>query len=254
MKLNARLGMITGRIPHCRVLTDIGTDHAYIPIHAAENGLCRKSIAADLREGPLRMAGANIRRHGLENVIETRLGNGLEPILPEECDIIVIAGMGGSLIQEILSSSVEKAKEARLLLLQPNNATDVLRRWLYENGFEIETEALALDAGKLYCLISTKWTGRKAVRDDFDYYAGDILLKSRDPLLQEYIGKKIKELDVVIEGRKKSKADSKLKTSLDTGKGTSVISGLSTEKCMEIRNRLNHFLNALDEGNLRMEE
>ena len=98
LKLNARLEMIAERIPKCRILADVGTDHAYIPIYAVKNGYCRKSLAVDLREGPLGMASANIKRYGLGEFIETRLGNGLEPITLDECDVVVIAGMGGSLI------------------------------------------------------------------------------------------------------------------------------------------------------------
>jgi tRNA (adenine22-N1)-methyltransferase len=93
MKLNKRLMMIAGKIPKCHTLADIGTDHAYIPIYAVKNQLCEKALAADLREGPLKMALENIRRCGTADKIEIRLGNGLEPIIYNEIDVIVVAGM-----------------------------------------------------------------------------------------------------------------------------------------------------------------
>ena len=245
LKLNSRLRMIAEKIPRCRILADVGTDHAYIPIYAVMNGLCGKSLASDLRKGPLEMAGANIRRFGLDKRIETRVGNGLEPIAAEECDVIVIAGMGGSLIRDILSVSVNKAKVAQLLLLQPNNAADVLRKWLGENGFEIVRETLAIDAGKLYGLISAKWAGKVTAEDEFSYYAGNILLGSNDPLLRKYIEKKIKELEVVISGRSRARMK-KSRTPVggndEKAAGMSILAGMDTGKCIEIRNRLIEFL------------
>lgn len=234
MKLNGRLMMIADKIPHCRILTDVGTDHAFIPIYAVKHGRCEKALAADLRAGPLKMAYANIKRYGLEKKIETRLGDGLEPISPLECDVIVVAGMGGSLIREILSASVEKAQIAQLLLLQPNNAADALRKWLYEYGFDIVEEMLALDAGKLYCLISAKWTGVAVKKDEFTYYIGEKLFAGNDPLLRSYLMKKLKELEVIIAGR--GKADQ------NKSSETAGIAGMDTETCINIRNRLLDYL------------
>ena len=245
LKLNARLEMIAKRIPNCRILADVGTDHAYIPIYAVKNGRCSKSLAADLREGPLGMASANIKRYGLEKFIETRLGNGLEPITLDECDVVVIAGMGGSLIRDILSSSVRKAQDARLLLLQPNNAADVLRKWLCENGFNIGEETLVIDAGKLYSLINTKWTGLAVAGDEFDYYIGNVLFDSDDPLLHKYVEKKVKELEVVISGRtrsRKEKSRPAVGGENEIAGRLSILAGMNTEKCIDIRNRLKMFL------------
>ena len=230
MKLNGRLMMIVNKIPYCRILTDVGTDHAYIPIYAVMNGLCEKALALDLRTGPLKMADGNIRRYKLENSIETRLGNGLEPVLPSECDVIVVAGMGGLLMTDILSASVEKAQKAQLLLLQPNNAADALRKWLYENGFDIIEEELVLDAGKLYCMISAKWTGVAVIKDEFAYFIGERLLEGKDPLLQSYFSRKLKELEVIIEGRSRSDPDK--------SRDAAGMSGMDTAACIYIRNRL----------------
>lgn len=230
MKINDRLKMIANKIPHCAVLADIGTDHAYIPIYAVLNGLCRRALASDVRAGPLKMADKNIKRYGLEKSIETRLGNGLESILSSECDVIIIAGMGGTLIRDILSTSIEKAHNAKMLLLQPNNAVDVLRKWLYVSGFDIDEELLALDAGKLYSIIEAKWTGTPVEKDEFTYYIGEKLLAGNDPLLQRYLTKKVKELEVIITGRSRS----------DPNKSNDAVyvTGMDTATCIDIRNRL----------------
>ena len=237
MKLNNRLRTIAAEIPYCQTLADIGTDHGYIPIYAVKNRICRKALASDLRIGPLEKANENIRRYVAEGQVETRLGNGLEPILHSECDVIVISGMGGLLIKDILSKSFDKAKQAELLLLQPNNAADALRKWLSENGFDILAENLALDAGKIYCVISAKWTGSTAKKDDFSYYVGENLLTSGNPLLTAYLEKKLKELDTIITGREKAKPDKVRRAPAPND--------MDTETCIMIRDRIRSYLETM---------
>lgn len=237
MKLNGRLRLIAESIPHCSMLADIGTDHAYIPIYAVQQGKCERALAADLRPGPLRMAQANIGKHGLKDRIETRLGDGLEPIGAEECDVIVIAGMGGPLIKKILSDSFEKVQKARRLLLQANNAIDALRRWLYENGFEIFSEKLVEDAGKLYCLIEASWTGVRLVRDDFSCYIGEKVFSGNSTLLDRYLGKKLGELNTIISGRARSDPDKIRKIEEETS--------LDTETCIVIRDKLIEYMKGI---------
>ncbi len=234
MKLNGRLKLIAESIPQCTMLADIGTDHAYIPIHAVQQGICKRALAADLRQGPIRMAKANISKHGLEDVIETRLGDGLEPISAEECEIVVIAGMGGPLIKKILSDSLEKAQKARKLLLQPNNAADALRRWLYQNGFEICSEKLVEDSGKLYCMIETSWSGVRVYGDDFAFYIGEKVFNSNSGLLERYLEKKLVELNTIISGRARSAPDKIRRIEEDTS--------MDTETCINIRDRLAAYL------------
>ncbi len=234
MKLNGRLLSIAEKLPACDILVDIGTDHGYIPIYAVKNNICKKAIASDLREGPLKAALRNIKKNSVERKIELRQGNGLESILPYECDLIVIAGMGGSLIRDILSESLEKAKRAKLLVLQPNTALFHLRKWLYENGFDIVDEALSFDAGKFYCIISTKWTGVSNQMEDEDYYLGLKLFSSKDPLLNAYLNKKLSELNVIITGRARSNKENKHKRDYDND--------ISTVSCIKIKERIVDYL------------
>lgn len=206
MELKGRLGAIAAKIPVCDTLADVGTDHAYIPVYGVLKGICRKALATDIRTGPVKIAEQNIRRYGLYDKIEARLGPGLGPVAPREADIAVIAGMGGLLICEILQDSLEKARRMKLFILQPMNSVEVLRKWLNEEGFKIYEEALAAEGNKIYNIICTGWTGSSSPRDEYDYYTGRELMLSGDPLLEALLAKKLKQLDVVIEGRKKSDA------------------------------------------------
>ncbi len=234
MELRGRLKAIADQIPQCNILTDIGTDHAYIPIYAVKNNLCKRALAADLRSGPLKMASANIQRYGLNDRIETRLGDGLEPIMLNECDIVTIAGMGGVLIRDILSTSLEKAQAAETLLLQPNNAVEVLRKWLYESGFDIMDEIIAFDAGKLYCIIKARWLNQPCMKDEFAYYIGEKIFEGNELYLRRYLLKKLKELEGIIEGRALSVTDERPEP----------VNGkvLDTQDCIIIRDKLIKYL------------
>lgn len=204
MRLKGRLGLIAEKIPRCGILADIGTDHAHIPVFAVLNGICEKAVATDIKRGPVDIAKKNIRRHGLQEKIETRLGNGLEPINGQKVDVIVIAGMGGTLMQEILSAGYETAWKAGLLILQPMNAIELVRKWLNENGFGITDEALAREGNKIYNIICAKWTGTAEKLDEFYNYLGFVLINGTDPHLKYYLEKKLKQFDIIIDGKKKA--------------------------------------------------
>ncbi|MCX7921610.1 MAG: class I SAM-dependent methyltransferase [Clostridia bacterium] len=191
MELKGRLKLIADKVPACETICDIGTDHAYIPIFLILKGICKKAIAADVKTGPLLAAEENIKLYKLGEYIETRLGNGLEPISRGEAEAIVIAGMGGALIREILQKGFDVAKEAELLILQPMNAVEAVREWLYESGFEIYDEELVSEEEKIYNVITARWTGSVKKPQLIHYYIGESLIRKKDPLLKKYIGKKI---------------------------------------------------------------
>lgn len=204
MELRGRLGAIADRIPKCNILADIGTDHAYIPLYAIMKSICRKAVAADVKKGPVEIAKRNIKRYGLEDRIESRLGSGLEPLGENEAEVIVIAGMGGVLIQEILANRIQTARNARLLILQPMNMLEVLRKWLNDNGFEICDETLAEETGKIYNILIVKWTGNTEQLSNFHCYIGKGLVNRKDSLFKRYAENKLKLLNVRIEGMQKA--------------------------------------------------
>lgn len=160
----------------CDVLGDIGTDHALVPIYMVENNMCGRAIASDINKGPLRKASDNIRRSGLRDKIELRLGEGLKPYHPGECDVFVIAGMGGIMISEILGERPEIAHSAEKLILQPNTRRAELRKFLNENGYEIVDEDCAAEKKHIYVFMTVQYTGCAPKKlSDIDLEMGTIL-------------------------------------------------------------------------------
>lgn len=198
MNLSGRLRLITEKVPECKVVHDVGTDHAYIPIYLVCNRICEKAVASDVKKGPVKAAMENINKAQLEESIETRLGDGMEPLEVNEADVVIIAGMGGILIKDILDKGITKAKAARLLLLQPMNRLDVVREWLYKNGFIITDEELVKEGDIIYNVISARFTGSSSIPEDTYFYIGKKLLDKRDPLLKNLLQRKIAQLEKAV--------------------------------------------------------
>lgn len=182
--------------PGSRV-ADVGTDHAYIPIWLVKNGICVRGVAMDINEGPIQRARENICKFGLESQIETRLSDGLESLKPYEADTVIIAGMGGILINRILYNAKRLYPTIRHYILQPMTAIEETRTYLEQNGFCIEDECLAKEDDKIYNILSVV-RGDMEVSKEIYYYIGEKLIENRDQLLPLYLDGKIYELDKAI--------------------------------------------------------
>lgn len=192
MRLTPRLKTIADLIDGSDKMADVGTDHAYLPVYLLRNGKAKNAIAADVNQGPLNNAKSTIAQFGLSDDIETRLGSGIEPIEPGEIDTLVVAGMGGLLIRDILSYDMGKLKTINKLILQPMIAQDELRKWLIINGFKIIDERLAQEEEKLYEIIVAE-KGEETIENDIYFEVGKRLIENKDPLLQEFLRRKLKK-------------------------------------------------------------
>ena len=150
MELTKRLLMVADLVPVSESIADIGTDHAYIPIYLFLKNKIKHAIASDIHKGPLTMAETHIKYYGLESHIEARLGAGLSALKKEECEGVVIAGMGGLMIRNILQESSTIANSLSWAVLQPMNHASDLRIWLTQNGWKIVKEKLAKEDKHIY--------------------------------------------------------------------------------------------------------
>ena len=153
------------------VLADIGTDHAFIPIEAIKRKLATMAIACDISPGPLEIGRKNVIRENLAEFIELRHGDGLEPVLHNEADTIVIAGMGGLRILGIIYKSLEKIGYTNLIL-QPQHDTDKLRRGLYDLGIKIYSEHLAKEGERFYEILCAKKSANMPKLTEKDFFLG----------------------------------------------------------------------------------
>lgn len=210
--LKGRLKLIAEKVPICNTVADIGTDHAYIPVYLIQQNVCKKSIASDVKIGPVKIAERNISQYKLNDRIETRLGSGLDTIVENEADAIIIAGMGGTLVAELLEANSAKAKKATALILQPMNDLDVVRKWLYDHKFDIYDEELVAEGPKYYCVFAARYSGEDKAYKDFQLHVGEKLIEKNDPLLLPYCEMKVSQIDRVLNQLVAMEKNSELKS------------------------------------------
>lgn len=166
LKLSKRLETVAAYIPKGSVLADIGSDHAYLPCYAYLQEIIRYGIAGEITEGPFQSAKEQVAKVALSEKITVRKGDGLQVITSNEVDCITIAGMGGTLIRNILEEGKDKLDGVRRLVLQPNIGAKNIREWLLKYNWEIVTEQIIEEDGKIYEIIVSERGGPKSTYTD----------------------------------------------------------------------------------------
>ena len=185
IRLDGRLSAAASLVRPGRRICDVGTDHALLPCFLWQNGE-RDIIACDINEKPLAAARENIEKFGCFG-IRTVLSDGLDAVPPR--DDIVIAGMGGELIADIVLRCGFVTEDTRFIL-QPMTKAEILRGRLYENGFEIMLEKGVCDAGKAYTVLLVRYTGEKReISEEFAFFG-----KCEDKGYTESVNKRLRKL------------------------------------------------------------
>lgn len=206
--LDDRMAAAASFVREDAVIADIGTDHGYIPISLLQAGKIRFAVASDIRQGPLKHAVANAEKYGVAEKIRFFLTDGLQNIPLADLGVtdIIICGMGGELISEILSKCPYIQNEKIQLILQPMSAIETLREYLSDNGFAVTEERIARSNHKLYQCIAAKYDGRVHTYTPAQLLLGkQILLQGTKsplftPLLQKYIKKTYREYQGKLQG------------------------------------------------------
>lgn len=201
MELSKRLMTVAGGVTRGNRLADIGTDHGYIPIYLVQEGICPSAIAMDVNQGPLDRADAHIKDYQLEDKIKTRLSNGLEKLDPCEADSIVIAGMGGALMTDILTRGIHVVKAGKEFILQPQSEIFKVRHFLHENGYRIVNEQIVKEDGKYYFIIKAV-PGQESYEEEYLYEYGACLLAKKDELMLEYLDREMHKYRNIMESLK----------------------------------------------------
>lgn len=197
MQLSKRLEAIADMVTTGNRLADVGTDHGYLPIYLYEHHRIPQAIAMDIRKGPLERAVLHIREHGLSTYITTRLSDGIEKLLPQEADTLVIAGMGGGLVRKILGQNPEVLATLQELILQPQSEIDQVRLFLEKQEYDIVQENMILEDGKYYPMMravkSKRCENQRKEAYTIEQLAyGPLLLQNQHPVLYEYLKKELK--------------------------------------------------------------
>lgn len=187
MALSYRLATLAQFVTQPSVVADIGTDHGYLLVGLAKQQLLRKGIAADVAEKPLASAVEHLKQFNYQHLVEARLGSGLRVLkLDENIDYIVIAGMGGSLIGQILTDGSDylNAHPQTTLILQPNNAEPNLRQVLMTMGYAIQAERLVEEDQHRYEVLVARYSKDHIVYTERQLLFGPYLVEEKNAVFQ----------------------------------------------------------------------
>ncbi len=173
-KLDLRLSAAAEFVREGSVAADVGTDHGYLICHLVNEGICTRGFATDINIKPLESARALIKEMELEDEIETMLTDGLKGLPENEIDEVLICGMGGETICGILEDAPWVKSERVHLVLQPMSRADMLRRYLCENGWNIDEEKAVEVEKHLYTVMSVSYIGDFEAPEEFYCLTGEL--------------------------------------------------------------------------------
>ena len=195
--LRPRLAMTADLVPLGVAVADIGSDHAYLPVHLVRAGVCSRAIASDIGEGPLENARKTVLRAGLGQTIALRLSDGFSRFAPTDADCWIMAGMGGTLMARLLDAAPWLCAPDTVIVAQPMRHAEELREWLISHGFRIERESACRDAGRAYLALRAVYDGVvRAYPPGYVYYGE--LLRDPDPCAREILARELKLLEIIV--------------------------------------------------------
>lgn len=158
--MTGRIKEICSHLPRARVFADVGCDHGYCTQYMLQNGLCGRAYISDISAPSLQKAETLLKEYVSAGTCIPVCADGLTGI-PEKCDCVLIAGMGGEEIVKIFSESYIPEK----FVLQPMKNSDKVRAFLIECGCGISFDGTFFAEGKAYDLIAGEAKGKEEYTD-----------------------------------------------------------------------------------------
>ena len=204
MKINLtdRMQSIASMVIQGESVADIGTDHGYIPAYLLSSDICPSAVLSDIAKDPLERSKRTFLKYGIN--ADFRLGSGLDVLKEGEVSSVIIAGMGGETIIDILSKDILKSHSFKRIILQPRTFCDELRLWLVNNGFKLVNYGLVLEKNNI-CEIYAVENGNNTT--DETQVLSEYLFEQNDPLIKDFILDKLKKRSVILKNLKESKKD-----------------------------------------------
>ncbi len=196
IKLSKRLNKIAELVDFGASVIDVGTDHGYVPNFLCENKISSDIIATDISKNSLEKSIELTRELGNEKFVRNILANG---IVDENRDNIIIAGLGGIQIAEIIANSIDIAKSSKKLILQPMQKTNILRRELNNMGFEIFDEEIIYEDERYFEIILARFSNNidRNLKDE-DFYFSKKLIDKKDKIYLSFLEEKKTYLKSII--------------------------------------------------------
>ena len=202
-----RLEEIIKLIDEYSIVADIGTDHGIVPYELVKSAKAKKVIASDISEKSLDKLREKLDYLDEPEKIVLNVSDGLDNLNEYQVDTIIISGMGGNLIVDILNKNLDIAKSANCLILGANNSLALLRRFLHENSFEIIEEVDLFENDKYYQIIKAK-VGKQLFVNEYEYEFGKYLIDNKSEYLKKYINQQIENKNNILSNLSDKNSDS----------------------------------------------
>jgi len=185
--LSIRLSMVLNLAPDSTSrLIDVGSDHGLLALEALKTNVATTVVCTDIHKAPAEKSRICLAMAGYSSVSEVFCTDGLKGVPLMENDTVVIAGMGGLNIIEI----IEEAKNTNDLdvfktvnfCIQAQKSVDLVRKFFAENGFEIVDESVCVDRDIYYQAMRVIYRGTNYPLTLKEQFYGPILLKRKDAI------------------------------------------------------------------------
>ncbi|MBQ3552077.1 MAG: SAM-dependent methyltransferase [Clostridia bacterium] len=190
IKLEPRLFELCDMVRGYSCVADIGCDHGRLSCALLQSFDIKRVIAADISETCLQKARKLAEKCGLLSRIDIRCGDGLSVLCAEEADAVIIAGMGGELISNILENSKNTAKHIKRFAFQPMRGIEKLRRYLYNNDYRIIKDKIIKEGRHWYQLICVEHGTPLPIPQGFPpdlFLLGYVSFTDEEKYLPEYL-------------------------------------------------------------------
>lgn len=196
--LSLRLETIAKMVPPCRGLADIGSDHCLLPLSLANREDIAFLQAIDNKQGPYRNMVKAVKEAHMENRISLSLSNGLD-CLDERVDAIVLAGMGGKLIADILTRGKRNLAHIEYILLDAHRDLRYVREFVLGLGYAIIDENLIKEKDLFYSIILFK-KGEAPILNEEDLLFGPFIRRKRGKDYIDYLLQNKKRIAKILQG------------------------------------------------------
>ena len=208
-----RLEEIINLVEDKSIVADIGTDHGIVPYELIKLNKAKKVIASDISEKSLDKLREKLDYLDEPEKIILNVSDGLDNLNEYQVDTIIISGMGGNLIVDILNKNIDVAKSANCLILGANNSLSLLRKFLHDNSFEIIEEVDLFENDKYYQIIKIK-VGKQLFSNDYEYEFGKFLIDNKSENLKQYIQQQVDNKKTILSNISEKDSDN-VKNAID---------------------------------------
>lgn len=177
MKISNRLKVIASFIEDNSNVIDVGADHGLLEIYLLEQNKVNSLFAVENKVGPYSILKNNLKDYN----VTLSLSDGISE-MPEYVDTVVIAGMGGILISDILKAHKEKLTNVKQIVVDAHRDNRLVRETITNLGYYIEKEQIVFENNKYYFVISFLKGHKDYSEDELEWG----YQTNKDPLFKDY--------------------------------------------------------------------